>query len=414
MERILYFDCFAGISGDMTIAALLDLGINQTEFLTELEKLGLKGYSIEIEKVKRFSISGTDVKVILKDDFSCHHSHHGDHKHHNNHSHDHAHDEGERTLGHITHIINNSTISENAKKLSIDIFKEIAKAEAYVHGVPLDQVHFHEVGAVDSIVDIVGAAICIDFLKIDKVVCSPVHDGKGFVNCRHGRLPIPVPAVAQMLKKSGISLVSTNVEAELVTPTGFGILKTVKDYCGQMPPMEVIGTGYGFGKTETGSLNALRVFLGTGADEENHLGDIITDKVIMLETNIDDCTGEVLGYTIDKLMRNGALDAYFIPIQMKKNRPAYTLSVICKEVDHIELSKLIFTQTGSLGIRVTEKKRYTLERDIRTVQTEFGPINYKFAQLEGKTISKPEFDHCVKIAEEQGLSLKSVQEKLKK
>ena len=200
MERILYFDCFAGISGDMSIAALIDLGLDPDTVKKELKKLGLKGYEIEIRKTKRFSISGIDVKVILDDNPDCVHDHHGHDGHeHDGHGHHHTHGERERNLADIHHIIETSEISRNAKELSLNIFTEIAKAEAAVHGKKVEEVHFHEVGAVDSIIDIVGVAICMDLLDIDHVYCSPVHEGQGFVHCRHGMLPIPVPAVAEML-----------------------------------------------------------------------------------------------------------------------------------------------------------------------------------------------------------------------
>ncbi|WP_027399273.1 nickel pincer cofactor biosynthesis protein LarC [Anaerovorax odorimutans] len=410
MEKILYFDCFAGISGDMTIAALVDLGLDEKKVIEEIKKLGVRGYEIEIKKVNRFSISGTDVKVVLNGDINCEHYHH-DHSNdeQNNNHHHHHHNNRERSLTDISHIINSSDISENSKKIAIEIFTEIAKAEAVVHGKSLGEVHFHEVGAVDSIVDIVGTAICIDMLGVDEIVCSPVHDGQGFVDCQHGRLPIPVPAVVQMMKDSGITVITEDVQAELVTPTGFGILKTLKESCGKMPPMQVEKVGYGFGKTETGRLNALRVVLGYGdKDIISNYGDVKDDKVLIMETNIDDCSSEVLGYVFDKLMDAGALDVYFIPIHMKKNRPGVILSVICKKEDSEKLSAIIFSETGTLGIRVNETNRMVLDRDIRIISTSFGPIRAKVSKMNGKDKFKPELDDCVKIAKELGLPLKEV------
>lgn len=416
MEKILYFDCFAGISGDMCLGALIDLGLDPSAVLAELKKLGVKGYDIEIQKINRFSISGTDVKVTLNGETDCVHEHdhepemHAEHDHEHTHGHEHSHhhDEKERTLSNIVHIIRSSGISERAKKIAIGVFGEIAKAEAAVHGTLLSEVHFHEVGAVDSIVDIVGTAICIDMLHVDRIVCSPVHEGQGFVNCQHGKLPIPVPAVIKMLGGSGISIVTEDIQAELVTPTGFGILKTVSEGCGKIPGMLVEGVGYGFGKTETGRLNALRVILGTASEQTER------DRVVLMETNIDDATGEALGYAMGKLLEAGALDAYFTPIQMKKNRPAVMLSVLCRPDDAEKLSDIVFRETSTIGIRMQELDRVTLKREIRTVQTELGKIRVKLVSVRGLERVQPEYEDCAKIAKEKGLPLNEVYEIVKK
>ncbi|QOX63429.1 nickel pincer cofactor biosynthesis protein LarC [Anoxybacterium hadale] len=444
MERILYFDCFAGISGDMSIAALIDLGLNPEAVIKEIAKLGVKGYQIEIKKVNRFSISGTDVTVRLNGEAECVHDH-GDipcnghnHDHSHNHSrdengkhqnshdhshghghsdhadcdleHSHGHDNRERSLGDISHIIQSSEISQRAKEIAIAVFTEIAKAEAAVHGKTVEEVHFHEVGAIDSIVDIVGAAICIDMLQVDKIYCSPVHEGQGFIHCRHGRLPVPVPAVIKMLGGSGISIVTEDIQAELVTPTGFGILKTITEGCGKMPEMLVESVGYGFGKTDTGRLNALRAILGTRSIEKDGK---LRDQVILMETNIDNTSGEALGYTAERLLNAGALDAYFTPIQMKKNRPATMLSVICKKEDSEKLSELIFKETATIGIRIRETERITLDRKISTVQTELGEVRVKLVSVSGLERVQPEYEDCAKIAAEKNLSLNEVYEIVK-
>lgn len=423
MERILYFDCFAGISGDMSIAALVDLGLDPSAVLDEIKKLGVKGYDIEIKKIERFSISGTDVKVTLNGEVDCVHEHeHRGHTHGHGHGHSHNHDENERSLSNIVHIIRSSGISEKAKQLSISIFGEIAKAEAAVHGKLISEVHFHEVGAIDSIVDIVGAAICIDMLKVDRILCSPVHEGQGFINCRHGRLPVPVPAVVKMLGGSGISIVTEDIQAELVTPTGFGILKTVTEGCGKMPEMLVESVGYGFGKTETGRLNALRVILGTSDNLSSKTTqetakipeDKVRDSVTLMETNIDNTTGETLGYTMDQLLKAGALDAYYTPIQMKKNRPAVMLSVICKTYDTEKLSDIIFGETSTIGIRTQEIERITLKREIRTVQTALGEVRVKLVIVRGLERIQPEYEDCARIAEENKLSINEVYEIVKR
>ncbi len=420
MERILYFDCFAGISGDMCIGALIDLGLDPTAVTEEIQKLGVKGYQIDIRKINRYSISGTDVRVTLHGDTSCVHDHSG----HGDYDHDsvHHHGEKERSLADISHIINSSGISQKAKELSIAVFTEIARAEAAVHGKEIEEVHFHEVGAIDSIVDIVGAAVCLDMLQVDRIVCSPVHEGQGFIHCRHGRLPVPVPAVVKMLGGSGIPIVTEDIQAELVTPTGFGILKTVSQSCGKMPDMLVEKVGYGFGKTETGRLNALRLILGTasenagttaaGADSDS--GERIRDKVTLLETNIDNTTGEVLGHTLTRLMDAGALDAYFTPIQMKKNRPAVMLSVLCKREEAEEISNIIFRETGTIGIRTQEMDRITLKRKFKTVKTELGEVRVKSVTVRGLERVQPEYEDCARIAKENNLSLNEVYEIVKR
>lgn len=419
MERILYFDCFAGISGDMCIGALLDLGIDEALVISELNKLRVKGYDIEVKKINRYSISGTDVKVTLNEAEGCDYKNHENHEAHNHepqaHGHSHPHNHKDRSLADISNIIKDSGISKNAKDLSIAVFTEIAQAEAAVHGKSVEEVHFHEVGAIDSIVDIVGAAICIDMLKVDRIICSPVHEGQGFINCRHGRLPVPVPAVAKMLEDSGIPLVIEDVEAELVTPTGFGILKTVSESSGKIPEMLVERVGYGFGKTETGRLNALRVIMGSrkentfeGADES--IREKIREKVALLETNIDDATGEILGYTMEKLKKAGALDLWYTPIQMKKNRPAYMLSVLCRIIDTEVLSDIMFNETSTIGIRIRETERIALKREIIIVNTSLGDVRVKSVTVSGQERIQPEYEDCIRLAEENNLTLNKVYE----
>lgn len=446
MERILYFDCFAGISGDMSIGALIDLGLDPSAVVKEIQKLGVKGYDIEIRKTSRCSISGTDVKVTLSGDADCVHKHGGgghDHAHEHIHEHahvhgdtdqSHAHDSGhshhhggeERNLADISQIIRASGISERAKELSVAIFTEIAKAEAAVHGKRIEEVHFHEVGAIDSIVDIVGTAICIDMLKADRIYCSPVHEGQGFIHCSHGRLPVPVPAVVKMMEGSGISMVTEDIQAELVTPTGFGILKTVSERCAKMPEMLVERVGYGFGKTDTGRLNALRIILGTSDPRWEKIQDTgpdavrdqdrekNRDRVALLETNIDDATGEMLGYTMERLMKAGALDVYFTPIQMKKNRPAVLLSVLCRTEEVELLSGIIFMETSTIGIRMQELERITLKREIRTVQTDLGEVRVKSVVVRGLERIQPEYEDCAKIALKNKLSIQEVYEIVKR
>jgi uncharacterized protein (TIGR00299 family) protein len=403
----------------MCLGALIDLGLDASEVIGELNKLGVKGYDIEIKKTNKYSISGTDVKVSLnRTDDSVHkNSEENDQKpQYQENAHNHRHDEKERSLADIRNIIQASGISKKAKDLSIAIFTEIAEAEAAVHGKSVEEVHFHEVGAIDSIIDIVGTAICIDMLKVDKIYCSPVHEGKGFVNCRHGRLPVPAPAVLKMLEGSGIPIITEDIEAELVTPTGFGILKTVSESSSKMPEMLVECVGYGFGKTETGRLNALRVIMGSKKVDNAFEGDAesgqekIREKVTLLETNIDDVTGEILGYTMEKLRKAGALDLWYTPIQMKKNRPAYMMTVLCKESDAEGLSDIMFRETSTIGIRIRETDRIALKREIITINTELGEIRAKLVTVQGLERIQPEYEDCIRLAEEKNLSLNKVYE----
>jgi len=429
--RILYFDCFSGISGDMTIGALLDLGIDRGLFLHELSKLGLEGYRIEITDKTVNGIKGTDVNVVLEDSAAEHehgyerqHEHeHGygsttdhnhDHNHHNheqNHSHDHGHNydhehvhvhsHGERGLAEIEQILDNSSLSDKVKAFSKKVFREIAAAEAKVHNKPIDEVHFHEVGAIDSIVDIAGTAICLELLGVEKVYCSELHDGKGFIECRHGLIPVPVPAVMEMLAGSGIPLVPEDVETELVTPTGMGLIKTLASGFGARPAMTVLKTGYGFGKRYTGKFNALRVILGETLEKHPES----SDEVAVLETNIDDTTPEILGYTISRLMEAGALDAFFTPVFMKKNRPAYMLSVIATPEKEEQLVEIILKETTTLGIRRSCMKRYCMSREIVSVNTQYGTANVKIAAMGTIRKASPEYEDCRKIAEKAGIPL---------
>lgn len=462
--KILYFDCFSGISGDMAIGALLDLGIEREVFLKELSGLGLDGYKIEIGTKTVNGIRGTDVNVILTEsgqesvhehEDECGHRHgsegghghghegrhayecspdHGhssehdhDHEHghahdghgHNHGGHDHTHTHGERGLAEIEQIIDRSSLSENIKAFSKKVFGEIAAAEAKVHGKPINEVHFHEVGAVDSIVDIAGTAICLELLGVDRIYSSALHDGSGFIECRHGMIPVPVPAVLEMLKGSGIPLISEDVGTELVTPTGMGLIKCLASGFGNRPPMLVEKTGYGHGKRDIGRLNALRVILGESYDEktyqkeQNSTSAAITgsgsdrhgDEVIVLETNIDDTTAEILGYTLVKLLEAGALDAFYTPVYMKKSRPAYMLTVLASSGAEDSLAEIILSETSTLGIRTRSVKRYCMERKTLTVGTPFGDARIKVASLGGIQKASPEYEDCRKIAESAGMPL---------
>lgn len=409
--KILYFDCFSGISGDMTLGALLDLGIDRQVFVNELQKLNLPGYEIRVQKKVQQGIAGTDVEVIISD-----HSHREEprvtlqHEHSHLHHPAHSHHEQPRLSVHhgrnltdIEQLIDGSDLNHRVKAFSKQVFQEIARAEGKVHHRPIEEVHFHEVGAVDSIVDIVGAAICLDLLGVKRIISSPLHEGQGFIECQHGLIPVPVPAVMEMLAESHIPVISENVNTELVTPTGLGIIKCLAAEFGPLPAMMVDKVGYGFGKRETGRLNALRVVMGTLAEAE-----IPVEEIISLETNVDDMSPELLGYMMERLLANGALDVYYTPIYMKKNRPAVMITVMAEKGSEERLARIILEESSTLGIRITNNRRYYLPREIVSIETEWGPIKVKVASQDSIRKVAPEYEDCKRIAEQTGLALQEI------
>ncbi|MDK2800685.1 MAG: pyridinium-3,5-bisthiocarboxylic acid mononucleotide nickel chelatase [Clostridiales bacterium] len=398
--RVLYFDCFAGISGDMTLGALLDLGIDKQQFLAELGKLNVEGFSIEFSRAKKNGIEGTDVNVILYDDHNAHHSHsHHNDEHHHQHSHGHYH----RNLHDIEKMIDESDLDEKVKNLSKAMFLKVAQAEAKIHGTTIENIHFHEVGALDSIVDIVGVAICINMLKIDKVISSPLHDGTGFIKCQHGLIPIPAPATLEILRNGSIPFYSTGIKYELVTPTGAAIIAVLAQEFGNMPEMIVEKVGYGTGKRDMEIPNLLRVTLGEVKKK-------ITphNEVMMLESNIDDMSGEVAGYVMEKLFGAGALDVFYTPIYMKKNRPAVKLTTICSQEKVDDIQQIIFRETTTIGIRKYKTERVCMDRKIISVDTPYGPARVKVSNMDELEKYAPEYEDCKRIAESNQLALKDV------
>jgi uncharacterized protein (TIGR00299 family) protein len=315
----------------------------------------------------------------------------------------HGHSHSARNLQDIETLINDSSLKQTVKDFSIKVFREIARAEARVHNKSINEVHFHEVGAVDSIVDIVGTAICLDLLGIKKVFSSALHEGKGFIQCQHGILPVPVPAVMQMLVDSKIPFVTEDINTELVTPTGLGIIKTLCSNYGNMPAMIIDKIGYGMGKKDTGRFNALRVVQGTILEE-----DMLMEEIAVLETNIDDMSPELLGFTMEMLLEQGALDVFHTPIYMKKNRPAVLLSVLCKKGTEDRLAEIIMKETTSLGIRLTTTRRYCMNRVIKTANTRFGEISVKVASKGDFRKMAPEYEDCREIAKREGVPLREV------
>ena len=382
-NKVLYFDCFAGISGDMTVGALIDLGADEKELLQSLDSLHLHGYRIEIKKALKNGISGTDFNVIIEEE----HSHHSHHHHHHS-----------RNLSVISEIINSSALDSSVKELSLKMFHEIAAAESKIHAKSIDEIHFHEVGAIDSIVDIVASAICLNMIKPDKIISSPLNLGEGTVECAHGVFPVPAPATAEILK--GIPVYSSGIKKEMTTPTGAAIIKCIAQEFSSFPAMKIDSTGYGLGKRNLEVPNVLRVVVG----EMDY-----SEKKVMIETNIDDMSGEIYSYLMNKLFESGALDFFITPVIMKKSRPAHVLSVLCESGKVDALEEIIFTETTTFGTRRYEVERSELERTISKVKTSYGEISVKKGYLNGKYLKfSAEYDECAEAAKKHGVPVREV------
>jgi len=445
--KILYYDCFAGISGDMNLGAMIDLGVDAGYISNELQKLKLDGYEILVTEQQRKSITGTQVEVLLTDDKHEHHHVQGnDHSHghgHGHHGHSHGHQLGlssiferlkrriipeyyrglehehehhvHRNLNDIEKIICESELSDKVKIISMDIFRRVAQAEAKIHGKSLEEVHFHEVGAVDSIVDIVGAAICIEYLKPDRIIASPVEMGGGFVNCAHGRFPVPAPATLEIMK--GKPLKFGAVPFETATPTGVAILAALADEFTEKSAFTILKTGYGIGHRDTEIPNVLRVCLGETNESERRSPRETeeperTEKTVdaaVVECNIDDMNPERYAYVMERLFEAGADDVYLQNIMMKKSRPAVMLSVLCEPAKIPVVEHLLFTETSTLGIRYQFVKKNMLNRCAGTVDTPWGAVRIKEAYYQGKKLrTKPEYDDCAAIARKHGVSIEEV------
>lgn len=381
--KVLYFDCPAGLSGDMTLGALLDLGLDAEAFQSEIAKLGLQHEcAVEIARGAKRGISGTAVRVHLE------HGHHDGEDHDDGHSHHHH-----RGLNDIIQLIEASQLNDSVKEKSASMFRLLAEAEGKVHGIPPEEVHFHEVGAVDSIVDIVGTCICMEMLQADSVVFSPLNTGSGQVKCRHGLMPVPAPATAELL--SGVPCYSEGTMSELTTPTGALIARSFADSFGPLPQMVVERAGYGLGFKDFEFPNAARAILGHTAGDE-------AQTVCVVECNIDDMTGEAAGYAMEMLLAGGALDAFFAPIFMKKNRPAYKLTAICAMDKSSVIERILLAETTTLGIRRYTAARTTLRRRIESVETPWGSVRVKIADGPAGPKFAPEYDDCRKIALSSG------------
>jgi pyridinium-3,5-bisthiocarboxylic acid mononucleotide nickel chelatase len=379
--KIAYFDCVSGISGDMTLGALVDCGVELAAIQAGIDSLGFPNIRLTSEEVKRHGFRAIKVKVL--------------------HEPEHAH----RHLHHITEKIDASgVLTPSQRDLAKRIFTCIGEAEAKVHGTTIRKVHFHEVGAVDSIADIVGCAVGLSLLGVDRIVCSPVPTGTGYIEIEHGRVSVPAPATAEILK--GVPLAPSVVSFELTTPTGAAIVKTVADEFGPLPPMTIQMIGLGAGDRDMKEqANVLRLIVGEAASG------LVSDQIWVLETNLDDISGEIIGHCTAKLFEAGALDVYTTSIQMKKNRPGVLLSVLCPADLVAKLEKIIFRETSTLGIRRWQACRHKLERRPHAVETQFGSIEGKLAVLpDGGASFSPEFEACRRVAGEKNVALKDVYE----
>jgi len=398
VPRILYFDCFSGASGDMILGALLDAGLPFGELKKFLATLSLDDIEFTANRVDRGGISATKFGVLDKS------KERGDHE---SHTHVHRHGQHEtkhhRGLPEILEIIRRSSLSAESQSRATELFKRLVGIEADIHQMPIDRVHLHEVGAVDSIVDIVGSVFALEWFAIDHIVSSPLNVGSGTVRCQHGELPVPAPATARLVE--GVPIYSNGPSVELLTPTG-ALLVTgyVSDY-GGVPPMRVRAIGYGAGDRELdGMPNVLRVMLG---DEDER---IVNETVVVMECEIDDMNPQLYGVLMERLYEVGAFDVFYTPIQMKKNRPGTLVTVITPVERRRDVSSVVFSETTTIGLRAAEMTRERLDRDIVSVDTHLGVIPVKVARRGGEIMNAaPEFDHCVRIAEDKGVSVKDVQ-----
>jgi len=381
--KIAYFDCFAGASGDMILGALMDAGLSLEQLKGELAKLPVTGYDLRVESVARKGIAGSQAFVITE-----------------------AHTQP-RHLHDIQHMIESSRLDTLVKKRSLDIFRRLAEAEAKVHRIGVEQIHFHEVGAVDAIVDIVGAVAGSAVLGIEKIWCSPLNLGAGMVECAHGTLPVPAPATAELIR--GFPVYSTGLAGELVTPTGAAILTTLAAEFGPMPAMIPAAIGYGAGSHDRDVPNMLRVVIGE-ASGSPHCG----DRVAVGETNVDDMNPQIYDHIMRNLLHRGALDVFLVSAQMKKNRPGTLLTVICAPERIAEFSDFLMKETTTIGIRWRIDSRVKADRSIEEIQTEYGPVKIKTATVNEKIVNvAPEYEDCRRLASETGKPLKEILESVR-
>lgn len=421
----LYLECYSGISGDMMVAALLDLGADQSVLEKVLDSLPVQGFSIKISRVKKAGLDVCDFHVILEKENPDHdmaylHSQTSlsaqpledprtvnDHESaHTAHKHTHEH----RSLSEILSIIQQTDMTDSAKKIAVKIFHILGEAEAQAHNTSIDEVHFHEAGAVDSIVDIVSVAVCLDNLKISEVIIPILYEGTGTIRCQHGILPVPVPATTNIVQAYQIPLRILDTQGEFVTPTGAAITAAIRTNERLPDQFRILRTGLGGGKRSYERPSILRAMLICA--DTTQTSPFETDHIYKLETNMDDCTSEMMGYVMDCLMQAGARDVHYFPTYMKKNRPAYQLNVICSEADIHKLEKIIFSQTTTIGIRRQRMERSILSRSLKTLHTSFGDVRVKLCDLDGIQRIYPEYNSVIRICQQTGGSFPDIYCKL--
>ena len=416
--KTLYLDIFSGISGDMFIGALIDLGVDARQLERELKKLKLGGYHLHVARKQTSGIAGVKFDVHLTGAHEHHHGHHPDHSHDHHHGHDRHHHDENRTFAEIKKLVAKSKLSAWVKKKSVAVFQRIAEAEGKIHGLPPEKVHFHEVGAVDSIVDIAGACIALEMLGKPRVLAAPVIEGTGWVDCAHGRFPVPAPATLAILGARGIGVTQCDEPHELVTPTGAAVLAEFVENFGLMQNLVAEKIGFGLGTRDNQTRpNVLRVTLGEsrvegrGSRAKSEERDWETDRVAVLETNLDDVSGEILGHFVETALTAGALDVFHTPIQMKKNRPGVFLTILCAETDADKFSEMILRETSAFGVRRTMAERRKLRREFTKIKTPYGDVTVKIGRLDGKMVqAAPEFESCKKLAVRAKIPLKRIYE----
>ena len=393
--KVLYLDCSMGAAGDMLMAALYELLEGKQAFLDKMASLGLPGIEISAAPAVKCGITGTHMNVLVRgvEESEAMHEHAHDHEHHHHHT----------TLHDIEHLLSHLELPQTVQEDARAVYRLIANAESKVHGMAVDQIHFHEVGTLDALADVVGVCLLVHLLGVDKIYASNVHVGCGQVKCAHGILPIPAPATALLLE--GVPIYGGAIQGELCTPTGAALLRHFVCEFGAMPAMKLQKTGYGMGTKDFPAANCVRAML----------GDLDTprEEIVELSCNLDDCTGEAIGFAAERLFEAGALDVYTTPVSMKKNRPGVLLTCMCRPADREKMVELLFRHTTTLGVREAVFRRYTLSRETQTLETENGPVRVKVSSGYGVTRQKPEFEDLAKIARKTGSSLLDIQNSLK-
>ena len=396
--KVLYFDCFAGAAGDMILGALLDAGLPFEELRRALGSLAVDGWDVSVDRVLKTGVSATKFRVHE-------HAHQGSGigEQGSGHHHTHVHDHGHHSLTEIFSAIDRSSLSASGKARAIKMFKRLGEAEAAIHGMPIEKVHLHEVGAVDSIIDIVGAVFALEWFNADRIVVSPMNVGGGMVKSAHGVFPVPAPATLALLKDAPVY--SSGIQQELLTPTGALILTEYASEFGPVPAMKIQKVGYGAGDRELKETpNVVRVLVGEAGDSSTSM------TVTVLECEIDDMNPQIYGVLMDKLYQAGALEVFYVSVQMKKNRPGTLMTIVAKPEDREAMTEIVFRESTTIGIRHQELSRECLDREMVTVTTSLGPVRFKVARRDGRVLNaQPEFEDLAKLSEQRGIPIKDVQ-----